>query len=168
MTSHARRWPDFPAPVAPRHPLNIEQLGRSRNDPYAWMRFIPAAGSRILGQLPAPLDAHLEAEMAYAQAMLAPLADSVDAFYQHMMKAVPEPQDPLPPLHEGWSFHAERPAGRAHRIFYRRAAPKIESAPQVLFDEAERADGHAYYRATDHQFSPDHRYFAWAEDLIGN
>src|SRR5690606_8992493 len=34
--------------------------------------------------------------------------------------------------------------------------------------EAERASGHAYYRATDHQPSPDDRYFAWAEDVIGD
>ncbi len=163
--STARRWPDIPAPIAPRQPLTIQQLGRTRTDPYAWMRFIPPSGSRILGQLPSPLNEHLEAEMAYAQAILEPLADSTEAFYQHMAEKVPETQDPLPPLNEGWSFHADRPAGHAHRIFYRTSP---EGVTQPLFDEADRASGHAYYRATDHQLSPDNRYFSWAEDIVGD
>nr|WP_302480106.1 prolyl oligopeptidase family serine peptidase [Sphingomonas bacterium] len=45
---------------------------------------------------------------------------------------------------------------------------RAAGAPELLVDEASRAAGHAYYRSTDHQPSPDNRYFAWAEDVIGN
>src|SRR3546814_13539966 len=38
----------------------------------------------------------------------------------------------------------------------------------LLVDESARAEGQPYFRSTDHQPSPDHRWFAWAEDVIGN
>src|SRR5690606_16876625 len=74
LSPPADHWPDIPAPVAPRVDHEIRQLGRVRNDPYAWMRFTPDSGTRTLEGLPEPLRRHLTAEMQYAEQMLAPLA----------------------------------------------------------------------------------------------
>jgi len=155
----------IPAPQAPRMDHRIEQLGRRRNDPYAWMKFIPQAGSRTLDTLPSPLREHLEAEMDYANGILGPLAPSAAQFHQRMRAMISEIVVPLPMSSKGWRYSFKLPAGSAHRIFTR-TSPDGEE--HVLFDEADRAQGHAYYRATDHQHSPDDRYFAWAEDLIGD
>ncbi|MFA7595222.1 MAG: prolyl oligopeptidase family serine peptidase [Novosphingobium sp.] len=157
--------PMIPAPQAPRMDHRIEQLGRRRNDPYAWMKFIPQAGSRTLDTLPSPLREHLEAEMDYANGILGPLAPSAAQFHQRMRAMISEIVVPLPMSSKGWRYSFKLPAGSAHRIFTR-TSPDGEE--HVLFDEADRAQGHAYYRATDHQHSPDDRYFAWAEDLIGD
>ncbi len=161
----ARPWPDIRPPQATRKDHPIHQLGRSRNDPYAWMRFIPPSGSRTLEQLPEPLRAHLEDEMRYAREILHPLAPDMAWYRQRLADRAPEISEPLPATSQGWHYHFRLPSGQSHRIFSR-SRPGGET--QRLFDEAERASGHAYYRATDHQHSPDDRYFAWAEDVIGN
>lgn len=158
-------WPSLTPPRAPRVDHWIEQLGRRRNDAYSWMKFIPAQGSRTLATLPPMLRAHLTAEMDYARAMLAPLAAERQRFVDLMMARVPENAAPPPLEGTGWRYGSRLPAGSAHPVFFRTAPDGKE---QVLFDEAQRARGHAYYRASEHQPSPDHRYFLWAEDVIGN
>ncbi|MGE4323352.1 MAG: S9 family peptidase [Sphingobium sp.] len=155
----------IPAPRATRVDCRIEQLGRYRNDPYAWMTFIPQQGTRTLDTLPAALRDHLEAERAYARDMMAPLAPLVARFLERMHARAPEIVVPLPRSARGWRYDVTLPADRPHRIFTR-ISPGGEE--HVLFDEADRARGHAYYRATDHQHSPDDRCFAWAEDVIGD
>lgn len=152
-------------PTAPREDLEIRQLGRTRVDAYAWMRFIPPTGSRTLDVLPARLREHLEAEMEYARGMLHPLAADAGCFYERMTTRASGFSEPLPASSQGWHYDFTLPAGHAHRIFFR-VSP--DGATQELFDEAERAGGHAYYRATGHQPSPDNRYFAWAEDVRGD
>ncbi len=158
-------WPPVPAPQAPCRDHWIEQLGRRRNDPYAWMKFIPEAGSRKLDTLPAPLRAHLQAEMDYAGGILAPLAPLVARFHEHMRARAPEIDLPLPETSRGWRYGFRLAAGCAHRVFTRTSQDGEE---HVLFDEADRAAGHAYYRAIKHQHSPDDRWFAWAEDIVGD
>lgn len=162
---HAATWPSVNAPVAPRQDHFIEQLGRSRNDPYAWMKYIPESGTRTLDTLPTPLHDHLAAEMAYADDVLSPLAPLVDQFKAQMEARAPHEAVTLPPDSHGWRYGHRVPEGATRRVFYR-ISPSGEE--QILLDEAERAEGTHYYRATDHQPSPDDRYFAWAEDIIGD
>ncbi len=158
-------WLSIPAPRAVRDVHEIEQLGRTRTDPYAWLKFIPESRSRTLDVLPPYVSTQIEAEMAYADSMLAPLAPAIAHFHQQMRLRAPEVEEPAPLRPHGWHYGSRLPAGAAHRQFIR-TAPDGEE--QLLFDEAERADGHAYYRATDHQHSPDDHWFAWAEDIVGD
>jgi oligopeptidase B len=159
------RWPNATAPVAQRVDDWIEQLGRRRNDPYSWMKFIPEDGARSLENLPAKLANHLAQEAAYARVMLDPLEPRRDAFLSAML-ARSETGEVAPPLmREEWLYYSYVPQGAARPVHVR---SRPDGPEQILVDETERAEGHAYYRATDFQPSPDHRYFAWAEDLIGN
>ncbi|WP_276808189.1 S9 family peptidase [Castellaniella defragrans] len=158
-------WPATAPPVAPREPHEIRQLGRVRTDAYAWMRFVPAAGTRTLDTLPPRLRAHLAAEMRYARDVLGPLEPAVRWFYERLAGGAPEVREPLSDSPAGWRYHAAVPEGGAHRVFARTG---VDGRTQRLLDEAARAGGHAYYRATDHQPSPDDRYFAWAEDVVGD
>lgn len=129
------------------------------------MRFIPPSGSRALDNLPPRLCKHLKAEMQYTRDVLRPLAADIQWFHERMAERASGFSEPLPMLSQGWRYDAGLPAGRGHRVFFR-AGP--DGTTHELFDEAERAGGHAYYRATDHQPSPDDRYFAWAEDVRGD
>ncbi len=121
-------------------------------------------GSRTLEALPSQVRAQIEAEMAYAASMLAPLAPAVADFHHRMSLHAPEIEEPAPLRPQGWHYGSRLPAGATHRQFIRTAPDGKE---QLLFDEAERAADHAYYRATGHQHSPDDRWFAWAEDIVG-
>ena len=162
-------WPAVTAPLAPREDHVIEQLGRTRNDEFAWMKFVPATGTRTMGNLPHRLRQHLQAEHDYAQQLLQPLVAPAQAFYNAMAayvrSAEQAPAATSNSAPTGWAYSVELSATSGHKRFVRRHADGRE---QTLVDEAERAAGHAYYRAAEHQASPDERYFIWAEDVIGN
>ncbi|WP_152998841.1 S9 family peptidase [Sphingopyxis sp. H115] len=160
-----RRWPKVAPPQSPRISHIIEQLGRQRDDSYSWMKFIPAEGERTRGNLSEAVAAMLKAENDYADAILAPLADERQRLLDAMLTR--SSSDMAAPALEkdGWSYESAKPAGAAHAVYTRR---KKGGGAQELVDEGERAAGHSYFRSTGHQPSPDHRYFAWAEDVIGN
>ncbi|NYT85882.1 S9 family peptidase [Pollutimonas harenae] len=158
-------WPDSVPPIPPREDHKIHQLGRERVDHYAWMKFIPSSCSRTLDGLPERLRQHLDAEMEYARDVLHPLAADAKYFYEQMVQRASGSNDALPASAQRWRYDCTVPDGHAHRVFSR---IRPDGVTQELFDEAERARGYAYYRATDHQPSPDDRYFVWAEDVSGD
>ena len=162
----AAAWPMAAPPLAPRIAHVIRQLGRVRDDPYAWMKFVPERGTRELATLPAPLRGQLTAEIDYARAMLGPLEPRRTMLLEQMMAHVGEAGAAPELTVHGWQYYDYVPAGGVHAIHARR--PATGGNAQILVDNALRAAGHPYYRATDHQPSPDQRYFAWAEDVIGN
>ncbi|MBR2170737.1 prolyl oligopeptidase family serine peptidase [Sphingopyxis sp.] len=161
----AGRWPKVAPPQSPRISHVIDQLGRQRDDAYSWMKFIPATGERTHDNLPEAVGAMLKAENAYADAILAPLA-SERAKLLDAMLARASGDTAAPALEkDGWDYESARLAGAAHAIYTRK---RKGGTPEQLVDEAVRAKGQPYFRSTGHQPSPDHRYFAWAEDVIGN
>ncbi len=159
------RWPKIAPPQSPRISHVIDQLGRQRDDAYSWMKFIPATGERTRDNLPEAVGAMLKAENDYTDAILAPLAGERAKLLDAML-ARASGDTAAPALEkDGWDYGSARPAGAARAIYTRkRKAGKSEQ----LVDEAARAKGQPYFRSTGHQPSPDHRYFAWAEDVIGN
>lgn len=163
--SQPSAWPQLSPPRPPRIPNLIEQLGRERDDPYAWMKYVPQTGARSPETLPEPVGRMLASENAYAKAMLAPVEDERDALLAAMMARAAGGVNPPPLRRGGWEYSAAIPPGALHPVHIRRR----EGGPaETVLDETERASGQSYYRSTDHQPSPDHRYFAWAEDVIGN
>ena len=164
LTSGAACWPSVEPPQAPRIDKLITQFGRERNDPYAWMKFIPEKGVRTMSNLPEMLRTHLEAEAAYADTMLGVLERRQQDF-MHTMLARSASTEAMPPLRNGaWRYTTVRPQGSSHPVHMREHE---DGTSEVLVDERARAEGHAYYRASEFQPSPDHRYFAWAEDIVG-
>lgn len=158
-------WPKVAPPQSPRISRVIDQLGRQRDDAYSWMKFIPASGERSRDNLPEAVGTMLKAENDYADAILAPLAGERAKLLDAMLARASS--DVAAPALEkdGWDYESARPAGAAHAIY---ARSRKGGKPEQLVDEAARAKGQPYFRSTGHQPSPDHRYFAWAEDVIGN
>ena len=152
-------------PVTPRIPLVRTQVGRTRIDPYAWIKYVPASGQRSLETLPAPVRAHLLAENAYAKAVLARVAADEAALFAALQARAPV-GDAEPGLtRDGWTYDTSYPDGSHARYARRRGGTGAE---QLLLDEAVRAAGQAYYRTTGQQVSPDGTSYAWAEDVGGN
>ncbi|MBB3912581.1 S9 family peptidase [Sphingomonas desiccabilis] len=152
-------------PVTPRVPLVRSQVGRSRTDSYAWLKYVPPEGQRSLETLPAPIREHLVAENAYAKAVLARVATEERAFFDAMQTRTPLGAAEPGLTRDGWVYATAYPDG-SHPVYSRRRIGG--SADETLLDEAARAKGHAYYRTTGQQVSPDGRFYAWAEDIGGN
>lgn len=159
------RWPNAVPPRSPRVPHVIEQLGRTREDPYSWMKFVPEGGERTRTNIPPAVATMLNSENAYADAVLKPLdADRAEFLAAMLARTVGEAAAPPIPR-DRWVYASEVPAGSSHTVYRRH---RQGEGAETLVDEATRARGERYFRSTGHQPSPDHRWFAWAEDVIGN
>jgi len=161
----AARWPKAVPPQSPRISHVIEQLGRVRDDVYSWMKFIPEGGERTRTNIPESVERMLNGENAYAEAILKPLASQRAGLLDAMLARTAGEMAAPAIERDGWAYSSEIPAGAVHSVYTRR---KATGAAELLVDEAPRAEGQPYFRSTGHQPSPDHRWFVWAEDVIGN
>jgi oligopeptidase B len=163
-----RRWP-LP-PHAPRHPKRIEQFGQVRIDDYAWLK--PTNWAEIRKD-PAALDPAirkvLEAENAYAKAMLVPTQPLQDTLFARMQSLSAADLPPPAIIEDGWAYYSWTPDGESYPIYARR--PASGGTEQILLDLNAEAKGKAYYALSVFQApvrSPDNRLFAWAVDETGS
>ena len=84
-------------PVARREPKRSEQLGRVREDNYAWMKDDNwQQVMRDPGVLRADIRDHLNAENAYAKAMMAPTTALQETIYRELRGRVKEDDSSVP------------------------------------------------------------------------
>lgn len=161
-----RRPPALRPPVTPKHPLRIEQLGRTRVDPYAWLK--PKNWKEVWRD-PSVLDprilAYLQEENRYCDAVLKPTdrlqAELVEQMKRHLAGTVDPPAIPDGP----WAYSSRVAPGAQNPVYLRK---RVTGGPeQVLLDAGERGKGKPYLAVRNATHSPDHSLFAWAEDSSG-
>jgi oligopeptidase B len=154
------------APETPRHPLHIDQLGRVRIDDYAWLK--PSNWKQVWRD-PAALDpsilSYLEEENRYCDAVLAPTKDLQDELVREMIARTAPSAEPPPRIDGEWVYFTRYAKGAQHPQYCRR--PHGGGAETVLMDVEIRSRGHGYFAVKNASHSPDHKLFAWAEDLTG-
>jgi oligopeptidase B len=154
-------------PPTPRRPLRIEQLGRVRIDDYAWLKDRDWKGVwRDPSRLDPDIRAHLVAENAYADAVLEPTR-ALQASLAAEMRRRTARDEPAPPMRDGPWLYGQRLAPGAGRPAYIRQSAAGGEA-QILLDVDARAAGHDFFAVRGAGPSPDHRLFAWAEDVLGS
>ena len=156
------------APLTRKIPEVIHQFDRVRVDDYAWLK---APNWLDVWRDPAVLDPpirrHLQRENTYADRVLAPTASLQKALLAQMRARSGGDAEP-PPIADGpWLYYRRFAPGAEHPAYYRR--PRDGSAAEeLLLDVALRAAGHDYFAVPTVCHSPDHRWFAWAEDDTGS
>lgn len=160
------------APRAPRRPHQLSAHGRTRVDDWYWLR-----------QRDDPeVIAHLEAENAYAEAVLVPTADLQERLFQEMKARVRETDAGPPARSGGWWYYSRTEEGRQYGIMCRRpdpgramtAAQVAEEAraghpadEEVVLDENELVTGE-YLAVGVFDVSPDHSLLAYGVDPDGS
>ena len=160
-------WAKPAPPVTPRRLLRIEQLGRVRIDDYAWLK---DPDWKTVWRDPSRLDpeirAHLVAEDAYADAVLAPTLPLQRELLAEMRGRTAR-DDPPPLIQDGpWLYGERLTPGARHPAYVR--SPADGGAEHLLLDVDARAAGRAFFAVRGAAHSPDHRLFAWAEDDVGS
>jgi len=147
--------------------------GAERNDEYYWLRDDERRDPAML--------AYLEAENAYADAVLAPLKPLEDRLYDEIVARIRQDDSTVPYRERGWWYYARYEAGKDYPVYARRRdgegvdAVSIQAAndrgdfagEQVLLDVNRLAEGKDFYQVGDYEVSPDNRLLAYAEDLNG-
>lgn len=170
----ATQRPDLPVPPdVPRRPHTVRApFGAERQDEYYWLRDDARSDPEVLGCL--------EAENAYADAVMAPLQPLQDALYGEIVGRIKQDDSSVPFRQHGWWYYARYETGKDYPIHARRRdEPGLDAlavqranetgAPgeQVLLDVNAMAAGLDYFSVGAYEVSPDNRLLAWAEDDVG-
>ena len=170
--THAADLP--PPPDAEKKPHVVRAPhGAERQDEYYWLRDDKREKPEML--------AYLQAENAYADAVMAPLAPLQEALYGEIVGRIKQDDSTVPYVERGWWYYSRFETGRDYPVHARRPAAAgvdaeaIQAAneagdfdgEQVLLDVNAMAEGKDYFNVGGFEPSQDNRYLAWAEDAVG-
>lgn len=143
-------------PVAPRRPHILEAQGDRRVDPYYWLRD---------KQNPDAIE-YLEAENAYADAVMDDVAELRERLYREIVGRVQETDYSAPVFHKGWWSYTRTVEGLDYEIYCRRKGT-MEAPEEVILDANQLAQGHEYFELGYAEHSPDLNLLAYAVDVNG-
>ncbi|MDQ4061699.1 MAG: S9 family peptidase, partial [Pseudomonadota bacterium] len=158
--------PSVTPPVAERRLVRSVHHGIERIDDYAWLR---AENWREVMKDPSCLApdirAHLEAENAYAEAMLAPLGALRAQLFEELKGRIKQDDATVPAPDGPFAYGLRYVAGAQHPRLTR--VPRDGGPEETLLDAEILAQGKTYFRLGASEHSPDHRILAYGTDESG-
>ena len=161
-------------PDAEQRPHTVEAPhGAKREDVYYWLRDDAREDPAML--------AYLNAENAYADAMLAPLKPVEDRLYDEIVGRIQQDDSSVPYRDRGFWYYSRYETGKDYPVHARRAdgagvdALSIQAAnargdfsgEQIMLDVNQLAAGKDYYAVGDWDVTRDNRILAYADDTNG-
>lgn len=132
--------------------------GASRQDEYYWLRDDSRKDPEVID--------YLNAENAYADAVLAPLGALEEQLYAELVARVKQDDSSVPYLEDGYWYYTRFETGKEYPIHARRAG-SMDAPEQVMFDVNQMAEGKGFYQIGGWEISPDGHLAAFAEDTVG-
>ncbi|WP_269533775.1 S9 family peptidase [Chitinimonas sp. BJYL2] len=143
-------------PVAPRRPVVLKQHGDTRIDDYLWLR--ERDNPEVL--------AYLQAENAYADAVLAPLKPLQDQLYDEIKARIKEDDSSVPYRLGHYRYYSRFHTGQQYPVLCRQALS--DDAPEeVLLDVNALARGREFMAVGEFEISPDGHLLAYTTDSTG-
>ena len=149
------------APTARKVHTETQVHGVLLSDDYAWLR----------DKENPDVATYLEAENAYAEAVMVPLAGLREELYEEMLSHVKQTDVSVPYRDGDWWYYARTEEGLQYGIYCRKrgsgAGPGADAAEEVLLDGNELAKGHAFFSIGDTDITDDGRWLAYTTDTKG-
>ncbi|MBS7698437.1 MULTISPECIES: S9 family peptidase [unclassified Chelatococcus] len=165
-------------PVAPTSPHETIVHGVTLRDDYAWLK--ADNWREVLADpstLPAHIRTHLEAENAFADAVLSPLADLRKILVAEMRGRIREDDASVPARDGPFYYYTRYREGGQHPLICRASASTMDIGPafgappaddtDILLDGDALAQGKAFFDLAEAVQSPDHGRLAWCADDTG-
>jgi oligopeptidase B len=151
-----------PSPLAPRKERRFREHGHSRVDEYFWLRD---------REHDPEVMAYLEAENAYRDRLLQPLAGLRERLWNELKGRLVEDDVSVPAPKGAFEYYHRTEAGKQYPFYCRR--PRAPSATQrtteqVLLDLNALATQHKYVALGDQSLSPDDQWLAYTLDVDGS
>ena len=167
-TIHAQTPPDVE-----KRPHTVTSPHGERQDEYYWLRDDERKDPQML--------AYLNAENAYADAVLAPLQAQEDKLYDEIVARIKQDDSSVPARDRGYWYYTRFETGKDYPVHARRAdrvgldAVSIQAAndrgdfagEEILLNVNALAEGHDYYSAALVDISQDNQKLLWADDTNG-
>ena len=166
-------------PIARNEPTETPLHGAVLTDDYAWLR----------DKENPDVTAYLEAENAYAEAFMAPLAGLREELYQEMLCHIKQTDVSVPFRDGAWWYYTRTEEGKQYAIHCRkphecrvpvpafgpdpslRATSSLlrlrTSTEQVILDGNQLAEGHAFFAIGATDITDDGRWLAYTTDTTG-
>jgi len=160
--SAAGRGPGSAPPVPPSAPRRPEAVTHGRDvriDEYHWLRDPGDPDAR----------AYIEAENAYAEAILKPHAGLVDRLYLEMKQRYREDDEEVPERIGDYYYYRRTPRGCAYEVLCRRK-DSLAAPEEVVLDLNRIAaeTGARYLKTGEVEVGPDHALLALTIDFTGD
>ncbi|HEY9126891.1 MAG TPA: S9 family peptidase [Acidobacteriaceae bacterium] len=148
------------APVARKEPKETHLHGVTLTDDYAWLR--NKESEEVI--------AYLNAENAYADAYMAPLAGLREELYNEMLSHIKQTDVSVPFRDGQWWYSSRTEEGLQYAIHIRHRdnndAPDLANE-QIILDGNELAKGHSFMSIGGTDITDDGRYLAYSIDHTG-
>ena len=155
------------APRAKKVPVAVTWHGVELVDDYAWIRADNwQEVMRDPSQLPADIRAHLEAENAHTESVLAHTLDLQEQLFLEMKGRIKEDDSSVPAPDGPWEYYTSFVTGGQYPLVCRR--PRGGGEEQILLDGNKEAEGKPYWQLGGIARSPDHNLLAYAVDDKGS
>jgi oligopeptidase B len=132
------------------------RFGELLEDPYHWLRDRDDPAVRV----------QLEAENAYAEGVLAPLAGLRESFYQEMLARIKQTDLTVPFFDRGFYYYTRTEEGRQYPIHCRKRG-SLDAPEQVLLDLNALAEGKPFMALGEFDITDDGRLLAYSTDETG-
>ena len=143
-------------PSAPKRPHVHELHGERREDPYAWLR----------DKADPAVTAYLEAENAYAEAVMAPITEFREKLYTEMLGRIQQTDLSAPSRDGAYWYYSRTEEGKQYAIHCRKRGT-LEAPEEVLLDVNQLAEGHSYMSLGVMRVSDDDRLLLYSTDQTG-
>jgi oligopeptidase B len=160
-------------PVAKRELKTIEQVGRTRVDPYNWMK--DENWQDVMKDptvLRADIREYLEAENAFTKTkMEEPLEALKTELFEEMRGRIKEDDQSLPNVDGPYAYLTRYRTGGEYPIFTRKPAAEVyntEAEDTILLDGDVMGEGKAYFSFGGIGHSPNHKLVAYSYDDQGS
>ena len=157
MTAHATDLPTPPDVAKKPHVVKAPH-GAERIDEYYWLRDDTRKDPAML--------AYLDAENAYADALLAPHKPLQDKLYDEVVARIKQDDSSVPYMERGYWYYTRFETGQDYPIHARRKG-SMDTAEEVLLDVNAMAAGKDYFAVGARDISQDNRLLAYADDSNG-
>lgn len=158
-------------PVAIKEPHTLTAHGHTRIDDYFWMRLSEdqrnaatpdAATQRVID--------HLNAENAYCDSMMAPVAQLREDLFAEMKARVKETDLSVPYRENGYWYNFRYEEGKEYPVHMRAPVGPVKDEMPTAFtdflDENRMAEGHTYFDLGDFEISPGNGLAAYSLDTV--
>jgi oligopeptidase B len=148
--------PPAKPPVAKKIPKIDVLHGDRRVDDYFWLR----------EKSNPDVAAYLEAENAYADAVMKPTAELQEKLYHEMLGRIKQTDLSVPHRDRGYFYYSRTEEGKQYPIFCRKKG-SLDAAEQITLDPNELGKGHKFFSVAAHAVSDDGRLLAYTFDTSG-
>ncbi len=153
-------------PAAAAQPETRSRHGHHREDPYAWLRDPQwREAMRDPQKLDATIRDYLNAENAWTEQALAPVAKLQKDLVAELRGRIREDDSSVPQRDGPWFYYSRFRDGGQHALICRRQGE--DGDEQILLDGDAEAEGHDYFQLGAVGHTVDHHYLAYAVDCSG-